>query len=265
MWGRQCCSHSYSDWRRRQMGWFGWPTEGNEAFGSRRSWWVWKVSQLCKQYQSTEINVQVSVDIPLLYNRTERLWLSGNYIEARSKQMKYMWSVQDGLWTPVSKIGHGSKQDGSGPRAAPASFTDSCLEKLNHIPLRDNRWPQHAFMLGQMLLIYDQRSRWHKEPAPFPPVISEIQKSMTYLDMLKFPLHLLLIITLFTQMRKWDWHFLSTFLVSMKYSIDYVSDPSFKYSLDKRISKVGALTPHLRKNSLNLSSSLSWNAFDYIL
>lgn len=168
----------------------------------------------------------------------KRPWLSGNYIGAsaltRSKQMKYMWSDQDGLWIPVSKIGHASKQDGSGPRAVLGSFTDSCLEKLNHIPLRESRWPQHAFMLGQMLLIYDQRSRWPKEPAPFPPEISELQKSVNCLDKLKFPLYLFLIIILFKQMGKWDWHFLSTFLGSVKYSIEYVSDPSFKYTLDKK-------------------------------
>lgn len=104
--------------------------------------------------------------------------------------MKYMWSDQDGLRIPLSKIGHGSKQDDSGLRAAPGSFTDSCLEKLNHIPLPDSRWPQHAFMLHQMLLIYDQRSRWHEEPAPFPSEIPELQESMTCLDMLKLPIAL---------------------------------------------------------------------------
>lgn len=93
-------------------------------------------------------------------------------------------------------LGHGSKQDDSGLRAMPGSFTESCLENLNHIPLCDSRWPQHAFMLGQMLLIYDQKSRWHKEPAPFPSEVTELQKSMTCLDMLEFPLLLFLVIIL---------------------------------------------------------------------
>lgn len=41
--------------------------------------------------------------------------------------------------------------------------------------LCDSRWPQHAFMLGQMLLIYDQRSRWQPEithPTSFPRGLS---------------------------------------------------------------------------------------------
>lgn len=42
-------------------------------------------------------------------------------------------------------------------------------------------------MLGQMLLIYDQESRWHEEPAPFPSEVTELQKSMPCLDMLEFP------------------------------------------------------------------------------
>lgn len=40
-------------------------------------------------------------------------------------------------------------------------------------------------------------------------------------------------------MGKWDWRFLSIFPVSVKYSIEYVSDQSFKYSLDKSNCKVG--------------------------
>lgn len=87
--------------------------------------------------------------------------------------------------------------------AVPGSFTDFCLERmLNHIPLRDSRWPQHAFMLGQMLLIYDRKSRWYEEPTPFPSEVTELQKSMTCLDTLESPLYLFLIIILFKQMGK---------------------------------------------------------------
>lgn len=48
-------------------------------------------------------------------------------------------------------------------------------EAATHPALCDGRWPQHAFMLGQMLLICDQRSRWQLESVRFP---SEVTRAM---------------------------------------------------------------------------------------
>lgn len=100
------------------------------------------------------------------------------------------------------------------------------LEKAETHPAKcDGRWPQHAFMLGQMLLIYDQRSRWQPETAWFPSQVT-LATGKYCLNMLDSPYCLFLIIGLLKQMEMRDWHFLFIFLVFMKDSIGYWSEQS---------------------------------------
>lgn len=82
------------------------------------------------------------------------------------------------------------------------SFVRTALEAAETRPAMCNgRWPQHAFMLGQMLLIYDQRSRWQPEIAQFPSEVTQATGKWGPSQHVRISIALIfLIIVLFKQM-----------------------------------------------------------------